>query len=158
MFKISEAKKASITKAIKARMMQNRDMVKTQFILDNEYKNCIIEMARDYQVSTSVIIRVACQYFHGLLDLTDKATLKNTPLGELIDHNTCKMVIWIQKDLKELILKDSLESGVCQSRYVRAAVTEMYNGYLEASIVEASEFERTIADLIWEDKHSYENK
>lgn len=144
-------------KSIEVLKAKNRNMVKMQVSLDEGYKDAIIEMARDYQVSTSVIIRVACQYFHGLCDLTDKVTLGSTPrLGELTDHDPWRPVIWVQKDLKDQLEKDSLESGMTYSRFVRAAVTVMYDDYTVASMKDASEFEKTIADLIWEDKHSYE--
>lgn len=155
MFNISEMKKAQIAEANKAR--KNRNMVKMHFYFDEGYKDAIIEMAKDYRVSTSVIIRVACQYFHGLRNLTDKASLGSTPrLGELTDHNQWRTVIWVQEDLKKQIQVDSIESGMNQSRYVRAAIAVMYGDYNECAPKLATKFEKTIAELIWEDRHGYE--
>lgn len=154
MFKISEVKKESLAKAIKVRKSQNRNMKKMNIVLDEGYKNVIIEMAQDYQVSTSVIIRVACMYFlkrsrHGIEDIK---------LGMHTDYDIWSAVIWIQEDLKKHVEKKSLEMGMSQSRFIRVAITMMYNDYLETSIVgDEISFEKTIADLIWEDEHSYEN-
>lgn len=147
----------ALQKAHKVRRSQNRNMVKKQFVLDNGYKDALIEMARDYQVSTSVIIRVACEYFHGVLNLADIGSLGNEPrFGEHTDNKQWRAVIWAQKDLAEQIEWDSRRVGMNQSRFVRAAITVLYNDYLLNSMKDASDFEKTIADLIWKDEHSYE--
>lgn len=145
-------------KAIEVIKAKNRSMVKKQLVLDNGYKEALIEMARDYQVSTSVIIRVACEYFHEVLNLADVGSLGNEPrFGEHTDNKQWRAVIWVQKNLSEQIEWDARRAGMSQSRFVRAAITELYNGYTISCMKDASRFEKAVADLIWRDKHSYEN-